>query len=319
MPLLIDLARSFPSVVRQRGDWLYRGGSVKIVSGNQWDVEALVKGSIKYEVSLRRSNDVVRVNCTCPYFATEGPCKHIWAALLASSDRGYLDAAAEGKPARIVEDWELNPDTAPPPKPPAWKKILTNIHAQGQLRPYGEPEPWPPYREVFYIVDPSTVAGGVGSSFSFKVEVRDRSKTGKPGKLKELKMTRKQIVDITEERDRNIIAALAGATQSPYSYMGNVELVPHSYSLSLPLGLNTLRDLCQSGRCLLRREYREQPERMQRVKNMVASMDKEVFGPCTNYGECQEACPKGISISFIAQMNRYFFKSNFIISSESTQ
>jgi succinate dehydrogenase / fumarate reductase iron-sulfur subunit len=46
-----------------------------------------------------------------------------------------------------------------------------------------------------------------------------------------------------------------------------------------------------------------QPERSRRAANMVAQMDEEGFGHCTLYGECQEACPKEISIDTIARMN----------------
>jgi succinate dehydrogenase / fumarate reductase iron-sulfur subunit len=53
-----------------------------------------------------------------------------------------------------------------------------------------------------------------------------------------------------------------------------------------------------------------QPERHSRVQAMVKQMDDELFGSCTNYGECQEACPKGISIKYIAQMNRDFILSS---------
>ncbi|HET7631138.1 MAG TPA: succinate dehydrogenase/fumarate reductase iron-sulfur subunit [Gemmatimonadaceae bacterium] len=49
-----------------------------------------------------------------------------------------------------------------------------------------------------------------------------------------------------------------------------------------------------------------QPERDRRALRMVAQMDLEHFGHCTFFGECQEACPKGISIDFIARMNRDF-------------
>jgi succinate dehydrogenase / fumarate reductase iron-sulfur subunit len=55
-----------------------------------------------------------------------------------------------------------------------------------------------------------------------------------------------------------------------------------------------------------------QPERYDRAIAMVKQMDNEMFGSCTNYGECQEACPKGISISFISDMNRDYLKSNFL-------
>lgn len=49
-----------------------------------------------------------------------------------------------------------------------------------------------------------------------------------------------------------------------------------------------------------------QPERYRRALKMVAQMDLESFGGCTLFGECQEACPKGISIDFISRMNRDF-------------
>ena len=51
-----------------------------------------------------------------------------------------------------------------------------------------------------------------------------------------------------------------------------------------------------------------QAERYQRVVNMVDTME-EYFGSCTNHGECQEACPKEISIDFIAYMNRDYVKA----------
>jgi succinate dehydrogenase / fumarate reductase iron-sulfur subunit len=46
-----------------------------------------------------------------------------------------------------------------------------------------------------------------------------------------------------------------------------------------------------------------QPERDRRAARMVAQMDAEGFGHCTLFGECQEACPKEISIDTIARMN----------------
>lgn len=52
-----------------------------------------------------------------------------------------------------------------------------------------------------------------------------------------------------------------------------------------------------------------QPERMERVRKMVATMDSLDFGSCTNHGECEAACPKGISLENIALMNRDFVKA----------
>ena len=53
-----------------------------------------------------------------------------------------------------------------------------------------------------------------------------------------------------------------------------------------------------------------QPERPERVLRMVTQMDMEGFGNCTNIGECQEACPKLISIDVIARMNRDFLRAS---------
>jgi succinate dehydrogenase / fumarate reductase iron-sulfur subunit len=52
-----------------------------------------------------------------------------------------------------------------------------------------------------------------------------------------------------------------------------------------------------------------QPERIMRARQMVRQMDIEGFGGCTLYGECQEACPKEISIDTITRMNRDFLRA----------
>ena len=51
-----------------------------------------------------------------------------------------------------------------------------------------------------------------------------------------------------------------------------------------------------------------QPERYKRTEAMVETME-QFFGSCTNHGECAEACPKEISLDFIAYMNRDYVKS----------
>ncbi|MFC1475094.1 succinate dehydrogenase/fumarate reductase iron-sulfur subunit [Candidatus Zixiibacteriota bacterium] len=53
-------------------------------------------------------------------------------------------------------------------------------------------------------------------------------------------------------------------------------------------------------------------ERAQRVNNMLKQMDKEGFGNCTNYYECEAYCPKEISVKFIAKLNREFMRAQFV-------
>jgi succinate dehydrogenase / fumarate reductase iron-sulfur subunit len=56
-----------------------------------------------------------------------------------------------------------------------------------------------------------------------------------------------------------------------------------------------------------------QPERYRRTEDMVDTME-QYFGSCTNHGECQAACPKEISIDFIAAMNRDYFRAKLHVS-----
>jgi len=55
------------------------------------------------------------------------------------------------------------------------------------------------------------------------------------------------------------------------------------------------------------------PERKTRVINMVAQMDKEGFGACTNTGACEAVCPKGIDLSNIARMNSEYLASSLVV------
>ncbi len=53
------------------------------------------------------------------------------------------------------------------------------------------------------------------------------------------------------------------------------------------------------------------PEAVKRVRSMVSRMDALGFGNCTNEAECEAACPKEISITNIARLNREFLKARF--------
>ena len=54
-----------------------------------------------------------------------------------------------------------------------------------------------------------------------------------------------------------------------------------------------------------------QPQREQRTLDMVAAMSEEVFGSCTNHGECEAVCPKGIRLEVIARMNHDFIRASW--------
>ena len=54
-----------------------------------------------------------------------------------------------------------------------------------------------------------------------------------------------------------------------------------------------------------------QPERSRRAQAMVAQARLENFGACTNIGECEAVCPKGIKLEVIARMNRDFLAASW--------
>jgi len=62
-----------------------------------------------------------------------------------------------------------------------------------------------------------------------------------------------------------------------------------------------------------------QPERYMRAQKMVETMDKEGFGACSNHGECEAACPKGIHLGFIARMNRDYVRAILVEEQHSSQ
>jgi succinate dehydrogenase / fumarate reductase iron-sulfur subunit len=56
-----------------------------------------------------------------------------------------------------------------------------------------------------------------------------------------------------------------------------------------------------------------QPERSLRALAMVEAMEREGFGSCANHAECEAVCPKGISIDFIARLNRDYLQARAVV------
>jgi succinate dehydrogenase / fumarate reductase iron-sulfur subunit len=60
------------------------------------------------------------------------------------------------------------------------------------------------------------------------------------------------------------------------------------------------------------------PESKRRARGMLAQMQKELFGACTNHGECEAVCPKNIKLENIARLNREFLKASSAYREEAT-
>jgi succinate dehydrogenase / fumarate reductase iron-sulfur subunit len=59
-----------------------------------------------------------------------------------------------------------------------------------------------------------------------------------------------------------------------------------------------------------------EPESKRRARGMLAQMQKELFGACTNHGECEAVCPKNIKLENIARLNREFLKASSVYREE---
>jgi uncharacterized Zn finger protein len=97
MKLSAFLAPEFNSGSRERGLKYYHSGYVTINHADAASVHARVTGlDSRYDVEIDIGDDrVVDLWCDCPYFESNGPCKHLWATLLAAEASGHLTKPAD--------------------------------------------------------------------------------------------------------------------------------------------------------------------------------------------------------------------------------
>src|SRR5688572_5567347 len=162
MSLARDLAFSVPPDLQRRGARVWAEGSVSIIEGSAERVSAEVEGSRTYEVALTREEDKIFAYCDCPYFDSSGPCKHVWAVMLAADSNGWLQGRS-GRRAKGLftdaddEDDDSLFDLAAPtfqqarnsasrvPPPPQWQSLIQQIPS-GTMRSV---ETWRADRELY--------------------------------------------------------------------------------------------------------------------------------------------------------------------------
>jgi superfamily II DNA or RNA helicase len=131
MDLASALSRQVANTVRHRGDNYYRQGRVTLLKRGVDFVSAAVSGSKPYHVELARRDSTLVVSCTCPYFDQDlETCKHIWAAILASSVKGYLVSPAGNTP-RWLE-----------PANPYALGLAAGTHASSPLKAHPQHPQW---------------------------------------------------------------------------------------------------------------------------------------------------------------------------------
>ena len=257
-----ELSDEVGRLSQQRGRQYFLSGAVKRIEGDALSINAVVQGTIQYEVTISNVDGFLDYSCTCPYFERDfEPCKHIWAACLAAEQKGYLKGAGDvASPdfSTAIPDVFFR-KTYPKPvlvkKPPpasGWKKQLQPLLAkmgadENRLRFTMAPE-----REFVYIVN----AGATLAEEQLTVEVaqRDKKINGEWGKLKTKKLGRYEIDNPADPKDRQILAILfgsrPGASYGYSPYYG--ESAYSEFVVPRPLWDIVLPLMCATGRCLLR-------------------------------------------------------------------
>lgn len=262
------LASDFEPGTRGRGLAYYREGAVHILRASDSQVTAAVYGARKYTVTLEFEAGELDMSCDCPYFDSTGPCKHLWAAILAAEARGALAAVNSAPKVVPVYDFDLDeyePDEedsdddlgllGPPPRGPVrgprepdWRQQIAAMSAK---TPAGTAfgEAWPAHRQVLYIVDvPSSVAA---AGLILELCTRDRKKDGKWAKSKPLRLMRRTISELPEAADRAILSQLLGGSQY-YGYGPAYEALASTYQLQHPLAGVLMPMMARTSRCYLR-------------------------------------------------------------------
>jgi len=265
MNLSRKLGGYFNSTVRARGHEYYWQGRVRVEYGSADSVGAHVRGSRIYDVKLDWEQGVLSGWCDCAYFETDGACKHLWAALLASEAKGYLSAASSRSPVfhEAMHDPDLDFDEPPAParpgpaavskpsaKPPFWKtQIDALVHPAGPGR--RPAETWPAKREILYAVD--VQASATAGRLVLSLGSRDPKANGDGyNRAKALNPRRNQIPSLAAT-DREILAAIAGGVQYyGWGYAGDGDQISSARLLDHPLARIVIPLAARSRRCFLR-------------------------------------------------------------------
>lgn len=255
-------ARFFNQVDRlsqERGRRYFLRGAVSFIEGDSSSLHAGVQGTHLYDVRASIDKHRVNVSCTCPFFErAKDPCKHIWAALLAAEQSGFLAglklvAAPHIRgisPEPLSKNITATRRNAKNLQAASWKRQLLSLRTQFEtdiertgLRPAGE-------RALHYFIDTEETISN--RELVLQVGLTERKIDGDWGKLKFKRLSHYDVELLNDSQDRRILTVLLGAQdqlQYRYSAYGSTG---SSFMISPPLWEIVLPLMCGTGRCLLR-------------------------------------------------------------------
>ena len=256
---------------RSRGSQYYRSGKVRIERASEAGVRAVVQGSRLYEVEIRwDSVEGLSLRCSCPYFASGGPCKHLWATALAAQAHQYLSKASMHGPIPVAYDFGNSrpasdedqrpifsvperrtprpalPVVPPPPKLPAWRYRLNEIAPASTRRG----EHWPVTRELLYVVDVNTSV--LRGALVIRLLAREPKRSGGWKKNTPPRLLRAMLPQLPDPLDRRIMGLLTGASGDfGWNSDGWHEMLATSYRVQHSVAAIVMPLMANSGRAML--------------------------------------------------------------------
>lgn len=228
--------------------------------GPLW-LHAGVQGTYLYDVQVSAEMHLINVSCTCPFFERElDPCKHVWAALLAAEQSGFLHglekiAAPHLRGVRAEAAAETRGEPRRRPRSlleASWKQQLLGLRGQLEAADARALANAKGERELLYYIDAKeALASG---QLAVQIALRERKQDGSWGKVKVKRLGTQDLSQLSDAADRRILATLLGAQEgpaygyAPYAYgetPSEFILTPALWEILLPL-------MCATGRCSLR-------------------------------------------------------------------
>jgi hypothetical protein len=246
MIALEALGRLVSRKIKNRGREYFDRGAVRILFADNEFVSAQVSGSRDYEVDLEKERERLVYSCDCPYFEDRFEvCKHIWATFLALNKKGLLQKLLPGGSVTLIpsadlsdggglqeedfEDFESEGTGSAAvkpskyhlfPAPGSWQYILNGMAPSAEPRP-GARRPWPPDREVLYVIEATRQS--LGSNLAIQISARDRKRNGGWKKERALALSHEMLSDLPEP-DREILSRMIGVKRETW-YSGPYESI----------------------------------------------------------------------------------------------
>ena len=263
-PIASILAKQFSAFIRERGQQYFREHRVKIRTGSPQALEAEVRGSEAYIVRLTTAGDRLQMACDCPFYYDKGQhCKHMWAAILAADEQGYLSevtalAERNGSERQRSEGFGSERQghersatrSAPLPRPPAWKSQLNRM-ALGAPPQHVEEVPWLAGTELVFLVDipKSRATGTIVLTIGRREPGKGDRKLHDP---KPYLVDPARIARLPLAEDRELLAMLMGGTAyDPFGGYPASERGTNTFSLSPVVAETLLAHIVATGRCFL--------------------------------------------------------------------